>query len=487
MLKKRYFTIVVALLFLTLATTQVQATPNPQNERKTAPTYTIFATREGLVGKQTANGHIIQERDNFVALPSWRALSPYKSNKFQVRLTYKGRTTIVPVWDVGPWNTNDDYWSTDRESYRDLPLGTPMAQAAYLEGYNDGLDEFGRKIQAPNGIDIADGTFWDSLGMRKNDWVQVNFLWLGDDPGPGTAIEAAPPSPRVPEKTPEPSQDGNGDELSRPPSRQSPTPKPVRTPTPTAEPTPETIPSLDTGAIVVDNSDEGYSASQSDWQTSRCGLKGSHNWTTSKKEKAQGGNRASWQTKLTTSGTYEVRAYIPRCGQIGPTKEAHYTITHDAGTTNVTVDQEAMLGTWASLGVYRFGDRLNPMVELSDIAGDDGRSVRFDALAWLPRKDSTPPEARIQKIKRQNSGYMVTWGGKDDMSGITTYDLQVRQLPRGSWRNWMLTTSLTEAWFGPDEGKQFAFRARARDWAGNEQPWRGEDADMDTTQVDQQE
>ncbi|MEJ7698379.1 MAG: hypothetical protein WKF71_01845 [Pyrinomonadaceae bacterium] len=38
-------------------------------------TYTIFATREGLVGGTTANGHIIKTNDRFVALPSRRALS----------------------------------------------------------------------------------------------------------------------------------------------------------------------------------------------------------------------------------------------------------------------------------------------------------------------------------------------------------------------------------------------------------------------------
>ena len=29
----------------------------------------------------------------------------------------------------------------------------------------------------PAGIDLADGTFWDDLGMVDNDWVEVRFDW----------------------------------------------------------------------------------------------------------------------------------------------------------------------------------------------------------------------------------------------------------------------------------------------------------------------
>src|SRR5919202_3175314 len=69
------------------------------------PTVRLFATREGLVGRKTANGHIVVDHDRFVALPSKRVLNPLDGRDFQVRLSYKGRTAVAPVWDVGPWNT----------------------------------------------------------------------------------------------------------------------------------------------------------------------------------------------------------------------------------------------------------------------------------------------------------------------------------------------------------------------------------------------
>jgi hypothetical protein len=146
-----------------------------------AATYSVFATREGLVGGTTANGHVITSRDHFVALPSRRGLSPNNSDDYSVKVcTASGsRCEYAPVWDVGPWNTHDDYWnpSSTREMWNDLPQGRPEAQAAYQDGYNGGHDEFGRAVANPAGIDLADGTFWDGLGLTDNAWVNVTYLW----------------------------------------------------------------------------------------------------------------------------------------------------------------------------------------------------------------------------------------------------------------------------------------------------------------------
>jgi hypothetical protein len=141
----------------------------------------VYATREGLVGGTTANGHVIKSYDHFVALPSRRALASNGGSEYQVQICYSvtGKCTTASVWDIGPWNTKDDYWnpSSVREMWKDLPQGTPEAQAAYQSGYNGGYDEFGRKLGNPAGIDLADGTFWTDLGMSNNDWVSVTYLW----------------------------------------------------------------------------------------------------------------------------------------------------------------------------------------------------------------------------------------------------------------------------------------------------------------------
>ncbi|TYC04382.1 hypothetical protein FXF53_07110 [Micromonospora sp. WP24] len=149
-------------------------------------TYRVFATRIGLVGEVTANGRTIQPRDHFVALPSRRGLAPNNTGDYTVRVctTSGSRCTYAPVWDVGPWNTRDDYWnpSAVRENWKDLPQGRPQAQAAYQNGYNGGRDQFGRVVLNPAGIDLADGTFWDALLLTTNVFVDVAYLWTGSGP-----------------------------------------------------------------------------------------------------------------------------------------------------------------------------------------------------------------------------------------------------------------------------------------------------------------
>lgn len=136
--------------------------------------FVVFATREGLVGGRTATGHVITDRDWFAALPSRRGLdTTVKVCTVDTDLT---RCVFLPVWDVGPWNVHDDYWNADRQMWTDLPQGLPQAQAAYLDGYNEGKDEFGRTVRNPAGIDLADGAFWDGLELRDNAWLSVTYL-----------------------------------------------------------------------------------------------------------------------------------------------------------------------------------------------------------------------------------------------------------------------------------------------------------------------
>ncbi|MFE1029583.1 hypothetical protein ACFW5I_34410 [Streptomyces sp. NPDC058818] len=164
---------------LTLTADDTGSTPvEPTPKVASAFSARVFATREGLVGHTTANGHVIRENDHFVALPSRRALSPKGSGQYSVQVCGPARCETAPVWDVGPWNTHDDHWnpSAQREQWKDLPRGLPQAQAAYENGYNGGRDEFGRQVANPAGIDLADGTFYN-VGLDDNGWVTVTYLW----------------------------------------------------------------------------------------------------------------------------------------------------------------------------------------------------------------------------------------------------------------------------------------------------------------------
>jgi hypothetical protein len=150
-----------------------------------APTFSVYGTREGLVGARTANGHIIQERDHFVSLPSWTALNDAGQSDYMVKITApNGRTATAPVMDVGPWNFKDNYWHNPRNEFKDLPVGVPQAEKAYLEKHNGGLNENGGRVGNPSGIDIGDGTYWDDLDLdgASAGKLDVTFLWEGSAP-----------------------------------------------------------------------------------------------------------------------------------------------------------------------------------------------------------------------------------------------------------------------------------------------------------------
>ena len=112
--------------------------------------YHVFATREGLVGARTATGHVIDEKDIFVALPSRKAL-----NKTVV-LENREKSLKAGVLDVGPWNTNDPYWESGKP---------PQAES--------GKDLFGRQTNKA-GIDLSNETF-RKLGLKDNTWIWWSF------------------------------------------------------------------------------------------------------------------------------------------------------------------------------------------------------------------------------------------------------------------------------------------------------------------------
>jgi hypothetical protein len=180
-------TIVIVLLLVPSVAAQEPSSANEpkptvhevdQTQHLGGATWRVYGYQEGLVGHTTANGHVIQPEDFFVALPCFCVLSSNGGSEFQVRLEYNGKTVTVPVWDVGPWNVSDNYWDPpEQREWQGLEQGMPMATAAYYRDYNGGKDGWGREITSPGGIDIGDGAF-HALGMTGSDWVNVTFLWL---------------------------------------------------------------------------------------------------------------------------------------------------------------------------------------------------------------------------------------------------------------------------------------------------------------------
>lgn len=114
----------------------------------------VKATREGLVGKTTASGYVIEKFVPFVALPLHAAL--YRA----VRVTnpLNGKSASAIVLDVGPWNTNDSIYVEGG--------ARPAAES--------GFDQYGRTTNGA-GIDLSE-CIWSALGMKDNGSVEWEFI-----------------------------------------------------------------------------------------------------------------------------------------------------------------------------------------------------------------------------------------------------------------------------------------------------------------------
>jgi LysM repeat protein len=153
----------------------------------------------------------------------------YRTNQgYSVYLSYDGAAS-AEVWESGPWNVEDNYWSSTsdpqpRRMFADLAVGMPEAQAAYFNGYNGGVDQYGRKVTAPFGIDLARKVSID-IGLKpgNNDWINVSYMWTSGWGG----SKSAPPKAA-------PTATSGGD----PPVAAGPTNTPGPTKTPTATRTP---------------------------------------------------------------------------------------------------------------------------------------------------------------------------------------------------------------------------------------------------------
>lgn len=182
--------------------------------------YSVYATREGLVGGTTSSGHKIVVNDYFVSLPACTSTNcpggPYWGNMtncgtrcyVKVINPRTNACRVEPILDTGPWFRVDDWWNPTASRYLNtlssnpntLTQGYTGADAArngldvgYGVGPNGiGRDDTGtsagrvwREVGNRSAIDLADGT-WYGLGITSDGTgaqVTVQMLWqTGADP-----------------------------------------------------------------------------------------------------------------------------------------------------------------------------------------------------------------------------------------------------------------------------------------------------------------
>ncbi len=97
----------------------------------------------------------------------------------------------------------------------------------------------------------------------------------------------------------------------------------------------------------------------------------------------------------------------------------------------------------------------------------------------LIEKDTRPPVATMNGLPSVSDSTLLglSWTGTDTLgagdqgaAGIWWYDVQYR-VGAGSWLDLVVDTTSTSRSFTGTPGVTYSFRARAYDWAGNEQTW----------------
>jgi hypothetical protein len=168
-------------------------------------TYRVFATQYNPNTPGSVEVSVPDKCVKFAAL-GWNMQNcppAYTRNgDYRVLVTLdNGKSMVLPVKEVGPWNIDDNYWNLPtgprpRRLFTDLPRGKPEAQAAVQEGYNTqanckdlssppkpynpprtaGADQYGRCVLNASAIDISIPAA-SQLGFSGSSFVTATFLW----------------------------------------------------------------------------------------------------------------------------------------------------------------------------------------------------------------------------------------------------------------------------------------------------------------------
>jgi hypothetical protein len=115
-----------------------------------------------------------------------------------------------------------------------------------------------------------------------------------------------------------------------------------------------------------------------------CGESGSALWTYTTTNADASENSGRWQPALSDEALYDVYVAIPSCASRKPnTASARYLVQHRDGAQEIMVDQAAKAGGWVLLGRFPFSAGAGGFVELRDVAGDEMRTIWFDAVKWV--------------------------------------------------------------------------------------------------------
>ncbi len=131
--------------------------------------------------------------------------------------------------------------------------------------------------------------------------------------------------------------------------------------------------------VIVDNTASGFTAS-TNWTTSTA-VAGYYGTNYRQRATASVSDLAKWSAALPATGNYKVYARWTAAADRSTT--APFSVVHSAGTTSVSVNQQANGGAWVLLGTFNFAAGTAERVRLSCWT-TAGYNVIADAVRFVP-------------------------------------------------------------------------------------------------------
>ena len=147
--------------------------------------------------------------------------------------------------------------------------------------------------------------------------------------------------------------------------------------------------------VYIDELSDQFHMSSTFWHIPEfgCGNNGHAFYAWSVTDPAQSYHWGEWTLNVPENGRYEIQVHIPYCFTGAPeTAGARYTITHAHGSSQVAVNQDALVGQWASLGNFDLTTAQGKLRLTNLTSTDENRGVWFDAV----RLRLSQPAATLQ-------------------------------------------------------------------------------------------
>ncbi|WP_405601325.1 DNRLRE domain-containing protein [Streptomyces sp. NBC_01410] len=168
--------------------------------------------------------------------------------------------------------------------------------------------------------------------------------------------------------------------------------------------------------VVADNSDTQTTSATGTWATaSATGQQGYDHRTHAAGTST---DTFTWTLNVPQDGSYTAYAKYPTTS--GASTAAKYTVTHDGGTTDKTVNQTTGGGTWVSLGSFTFKQGNTSKITL---ATDASGKVVADAVKIVRTATETDNEKKNFTYSYDLNGNLTSIGDTSSGAKIDTYSM----------------------------------------------------------------